>query len=320
MGLRKWLGDSITGWLTHEREESTGTPMCDFERISYEIRPCDVLLVEGRSRVSDVIKTISQSPWTHAAIYLGRLHDIEDETTREHIKFIYDGNPADQLILEALMGEGTVIRPLSVYNNDHLRICRPKGLSRNDASQVIAYTVRHLGCDYDVRQLLDLARFVFPYGILPRRWRSSLFQHNAGIPTRSVCSSLIAAAFSSVHYPILPVISHGKGGRVTLFKRNFRLYTPSDFDYSPYFDIIKYAYLGLEDMEIYRKLPWDKEGIICNDENDCHVPIDDLSQALTEDNEENEAVLDASAKWKLKRYASINTLKTLLNKKEDDKV
>lgn len=318
MGLRKWLGNGITGWLTHERE-SSGTPMCDFERICYEIRPCDVLLVEGRSRVSDVIKTISQSPWTHAAIYLGRIHDIEDETTREHIKFIYDGDPSDQLILEALMGEGTVIKPLEVYNNDHLRICRPKGLSRKDASHVIAFAVRHLGCDYDVRQLLDLARFVFPYGIVPRRWRSSLFQHNAGIPTRSVCSSLIAAAFSSVHYPILPVISHGKEGRVTLFKRNFRLYTPSDFDYSPYFDIIKYAYLGLEDMEIYRKLPWDKEGIICNDESDCYIPDDDLSHALTENEEDNAGAPEASERWRIKRYASVNTLMALISKKEDDK-
>ena len=52
------------------------------------------------------------------------------------------------------------------------------------------------------------------------------------------------------------------------------LYTPSDFDYSPYFEIVKYPYLGLEELSIYRKLPWDKEGIVCNGEDDCYLPPD----------------------------------------------
>ena len=183
--------------------------------------------------------------------------------------------------------------------------------------------MRHLGCDYDVRQLLDLARFIFPYGIVPRRWRSSLFQHNAGTPTRTVCSSLIAAAFSSVHFPILPVISHNEDGSVTLYKRNFRLYTPSDFDYSPYFDIIKYAYMGLEDMEIYRKLPWDTQGIVCNSEDDCFLP-EDLAPAVetglpldaTDDSDLEEQPEDAGSK--LRRYININLLSAHRQHKAED--
>ena len=62
----KWLTEKIIAWLTEE-DEPAGTPPCDFERLSFEIRPCDVLLVEGRSRVSEVIKTITQSVWTHSA-------------------------------------------------------------------------------------------------------------------------------------------------------------------------------------------------------------------------------------------------------------
>ena len=57
-----------------------------------------------------------------------------------------------------------------------------------------------------------------------------------------------------------------------MYKRNFRLYTPPDFDYSPYFEIIKYPLLGLNDLAVYRQLPWDQDGVICNDENDCYIP------------------------------------------------
>jgi hypothetical protein len=56
-----------------------------------------------------------------------------------------------------------------------------------------------------------------------------------------------------------------------LFRRNTKLITPSDFDYSPYFDVIKYPMLGLDDLAVYRKLPWDRTGVHCNDIGDCFV-------------------------------------------------
>lgn len=269
-----WLGKKIIDWLIHEGGPS-GVPQCDFERLSFEIRPCDVLLVEGRARVSEVIKTITQSQWTHSALYLGRLHDIEDEGVREHVSWLYDGDPSDQLIIEPLLGKGTVISPLKKYAGEHVRICRPAGLSRTDAGRVLAFATKHLGHAYDVRQLLDLARFLFPYGVIPRRWRSSLFEHNIGQPTRTVCSTLIASAFSSVQFPILPVIHREKNGTIKLYKRNTRLYVPRDFDTSPYFDIIKYPLLGLNDLAVYRQLPWDTEGVVCNGENECFIPGED---------------------------------------------
>ncbi len=269
--ITAWLGRKISDWLTVEKPPDH-TPLCDFERLRYEIRPADVLLVEGRSRVSEVIKNITQSPWTHSALYLGRLSDIDDPDVREHVSLFYDGDPNDQLVIEALLGEGTIVSPLEKYHRDHLRICRPAGLSRQDAQAVIAYAVCHLGCDYDIRQLLDLARLLFPYGIVPRRWRSSLFEHNAGIPTRTVCSSMIAAAFNHVHFPVLPVVERMEDGKLRLYKRNSKLYTPRDFDYSPYFEIIKYPYIGIEDRALYRSLPWDEEGQVCNGANDCFIP------------------------------------------------
>lgn len=266
-----WVNSQIIRWLTHERPPA-GVPQSNFDRLSFEMRPCDVLLVEGRSRVSDVIKTITQSQWTHSALYIGRLHDIEDEAVREHVSWLYDGDPNDQLIIEPLLGRGTVVSSLDSYAEDHVRICRPTGLMRADVNRVVKFAVQHLGSDYDVRHLLDLARFLFPYSILPRRWRSNLFERHVGLPTRTVCSTMIASAFSSVQFPILPVVHRSEDGKVKLYKRNTRLYVPRDFDTSPYFEIIKYPMLGLDDLAVYRQLPWDTEGVICNSENECFLP------------------------------------------------
>ncbi len=272
MNILRWLQDRLVSWLVEE-DVPDESMLCNFDQLQYEIRPCDVLLVEGKSRISEVIKTITHSSWSHAALYIGRLHDIHDDRLRDQVRFNYHGDPRAPLVIEALLGKGTIITPLSRYRGYHLRICRPKGLVPQDSHSVINYALQHLGSDYDVRQLLDLARFLFPYNLLPRRWRSSLFAHNAGIPTSTVCSSMIASAFTQVHYPILPVVRREGEGGLRFFKRNHRLFTPSDFDYSPYFEIIKYPVMGLDDLAVYRRLPW-KDGLICNDEDDCYLQSD----------------------------------------------
>ena len=83
---------------------------------------------------------------------------------------------------------------------------------------------------------------------------------------------MIASAFSAVHFPILPVIHRNEDGKIKLYKRNTSLYVPRDFDTSPYFDIIKYPLLGLNDLAVYRQLPWDTEGVVCNSEHECFIP------------------------------------------------
>ncbi len=289
MGLRAWLGQRVSDWLVSEKDTGPG-PLCDYERLRYEIRPCDVILVEGRSRVAEVIKNITQSPWSHAVLYLGRVHDVDSEEKRARLLEHYDGSPDEQLVIEALLGHGTIVAPLSKYGNDHLRICRPNGLSRMHAQEVVAYAIDSLGSNYDVRQLVDLARFLFPYGVLPRRWRSSLFEYHAGIPTRTVCSTMLASAFMSVNYPILPVIQPSEDGTMRWYQRNPRRFTPRDFDYSPYFDIIKYPYFNLDHRSLYHRLPWSTEGLVCNDTGDCFEP---RPPPVAEPDEEEPVVMEA---------------------------
>lgn len=64
----------------------------------------------------------------------------------------------------------------------------------------------------------------------------------SGLPTRAICSSLIARAFDQVRYPILPrieTVADEGARREILHIRHHSLYMPRDFDISPFFQVVK---------------------------------------------------------------------------------
>ena len=78
----------------------------------------------------------------------------------------------------------------------------------------------------------------------------------SGDPTRIICSALIAQAFESVRYPILPRVTQmtsRKARRDILEIRHSSLYAPRDFDISPYFDVVKPTILFGFD---YKQMHW----------------------------------------------------------------
>lgn len=257
-----WLIERITHWLTKNHPPRRAY-LCDFERIRYELRPGDVLLIEGRNQISRFIRKVTQSPWSHAALYLGRLYDVDNLNLRKKIQQHFGGASDSQLLIESLIGKGTIITALPHYRHDHIRICRPQGLSRKDAQLVIGYAINRLGGKYDVRHVIDLARFILPWGYFSR-WHSILFDPTPSKAAYDICSAMIAEAFGSVKFPILPVVKHDDENGIELIQRNPRLFTPSDFDYSPYFDIIKYPFFSLSEQPPYHHLPW-KEGAVSID-------------------------------------------------------
>lgn len=245
-------------WLIYEPPIKEILPY-DFNRLKYEIRPGDVLLIEGRSRISSVIRSVMQSPWTHAALYIGRLNDIEDEKLQAKILSHRQVKPSARLIVEDVLNKGTIVSLLSEYENHHLRICRPIGISPIDLQTVMAFAINSIGQPYNVRDFLDLFRFILPWSILPRRWGSKLFRTPQGLPESAICSSLIANAFIAVQFPILPFIHTTEEGGVSVAQRNPYLFTPKDFDYSPYFEIIKYPLFNPDQpLPYYRRMPWVK--------------------------------------------------------------
>ena len=275
--LQSFVSGPFARWLSTPRRPRE-YPLSHFDRIRQEVKPCDVLLVEGRSRIAEAVKAVTQSPWSHAALYLGRLHDVEDEDARTALAVhVGDRSPSEQFVIESQLGLGTVVRPLKVYQDDHLRICRPAGLSLTDAQTILAYAISRLSLPYDLRQIFDLARFLLPWSFLPRRWRSSLFRTAPGNPTRTVCSTMIAEAFNAVQFPILPLAQTDEGGQVRLFRRNPKLCTPSDFDHSPYFEIIKYAFMDFGHYANYRLLPWSEADVLEGAPPGAQVPPEALA-------------------------------------------
>lgn len=267
MGFSKKIKEKILDWLTNEPIPKE-VPPCDFTRLKHEIRPGDVILVEGHSHISKVVSKVTNSPWSHAALYIGRINDIEDDDLRqlveEYLQNTSNKNTTEitkntRLIIEGLLGKGTIVTPLNTYRHHHVRICRPIEISHADAQLVIAYAIKGLGKPYNVRQSIDLARFLLPWTIFPRRWGSTLFTTPSGEPESGICSSLLAEAFTSVKFPILPYSRPNKNSGIELFHRNPYLITPKDFDYSPYFEIIKYPILSPEELPYYRRLPWTEE-------------------------------------------------------------
>lgn len=239
--------------------------LCDFNRIEQELQMGDVILVEGRSRISRVIRRVTHSPWTHAALYVGRIHDVDNKRIRDFLAAKYCGHSRDRVIIESIVGEGTQINPLKDYHKDHLRICRANGLMAEDAQRVINHASTHIGREYDLRHVFDLARFYTKHFFIPNRWKSILFSLKPTEVKKDICSVMIAKAFAKIHFPIRPLIRRDTRHKVEAIRRNPRLCTPSDFDYSPYFDIIKYPMMPVYGNKTYKYLPW-HEGLISSDE------------------------------------------------------
>jgi len=285
------IQEKVSHWfirlLNKEEKLEPSYPLSDFDRIRYEVRPGDVLLVEGQTRVSNIVRTLTQSTWSHATLYIGRLHDIENPSDRLHVASLAGCGPDTQLVIESALGKGTLATSLEYYSHFHLRICRPRGISRTDAQKVISFAIRQLGKPYNVRQIFDLMRLLLPLTFIPRHWHSSLFKsEDASDVARTVCSTMLVEAFQSVNFPVLPIIEE-KNNRFTLKKSNPFLAIPKDFDTSPYFEIIKYPFISFESQGRYHSLPWSTET-----EDAVKVPTQPVNQTPKT---EQPQYLDASA-------------------------
>jgi hypothetical protein len=201
----------------------------DADALRATLLPGDVLLVEGNNHISGVIKYLTQSTWSHAALYVGPIGD----------RVTPDGEPL--VLVEANIGQGVVAAPLSKYIRCHTRICRPTGLYAEDRARVCAYAAERIGFDYDLKNIIDLLRYLLPLPV-PQRWRRRMMALGSGHPTRIICSALIAQAFESVRYPILPKVTRvkSKAARQEILEiRHSSLFAPRDFDISPYFAVVK---------------------------------------------------------------------------------
>lgn len=219
----------------------------DPARLRKTIKPGDILLVEGNLRISIAIKYLTQSTWSHAAVYVG------------------PENPDDldsPCLIEADVAHGVIKVPLSKYAGLSTRICRPVNLREEDREKLIQYLNSKIGMKYDMSNTMDLARYLFPMPPVPVKWRRKMLAMGSGEPTKAICSTLIAQAFQYIKYPVLPKVSEqvvldpqtGEDIREEILHiRHYSLFTPRDFDISPYFQVIKPT---IETGFDYKKINW----------------------------------------------------------------
>lgn len=235
----KWLKEKISGYIINYIHK----PVWKYETFSVtspkilenHLKPGDVLLIEGNQRISSIIKFLTQSTWSHATLYIGDSLLTKTE------------NGEALCLIEAEADGGVKAVPLSKYKQFNTRICRPKNLNADEINQVITFAINSIGHQYDMKNIIDLVRYLFPYPPVPIFMRRRMLALGSGDPTRAICSTLIAQAFQSINYPILPHITKecvDNGAARYLEKeiyhiRHYSLFTPRDFDLSPYFSVVK---------------------------------------------------------------------------------
>ena len=244
------IGLSMARYLMAEVETHPLAPPEPTERLRELLRPGDVILVEGRSRISQPIKYLTQSTWSHAALFVGPVAGCAEAGGEPHV------------LVEADLVDGVRLSPLSRYRDYHVRICRPANLDSDDIDRLLAFVAKRVGAKYDLYNLFDLFRFLAPTPPIPSRLRRRFIAVGSGAPSRAICSTLIAEAFHSIRYPVLPMIEMVAASdpktqrhitREILHIRDSSLYTPRDFDLSPFFAVLKPELAAGFD---YHKVTW----------------------------------------------------------------
>lgn len=247
------LGHLLARYLNKETHQHGPIPSHTPEQLLAALQPGDVLLVEGNRRVSSAIKYLTQSTWSHAALFTGIDHRL---TT-----------PTNHCFVEADTIAGVRTVGIEAFSGLNIRICRPVGLSETDCQRVIDHAMARLGDQYDLRNVWDLARYLIATPPVPQAYRRRLIALGSGDPSRAICSTLIAQAFQSIRYPILPITEQHAASspqcpgcvKEVMHIRHYSLFAPRDFDISPYFQVIK---AELDANFDYRSLHW----------GDNHVP------------------------------------------------
>ena len=278
MGIRSWLIDRLVGFLTEPLSDYEHRGWNDPDALQRHIRKGDVLLVEGDSRISVIIKYLTQSSWSHSAFYIG------DELLRrggelaEHARKDF-GDEAAHLLVEALP-QGVVASPLSKYIDFNIRLVRPHRLRAEHLEIILDEHVAAIGWRYDLRNIFDLARYLLPVSLIPTRLQRTALHFGSGVPTEVICSSLIGQIFQKVRFPILPAVEFPDGAEQAAPRRGWltrlifgydsrrhtgifhirhpTLLTPRDFDLSPYFEIVKFNTIADERFD-YTRIRWARE-------------------------------------------------------------
>jgi uncharacterized protein YycO len=141
------------------------------------LRPGDVILTEGNSRVAALVRRVTRSRWAHVSVYVGPLEAGDDA----------------RCVVEADISAGVRAVPLSEFKGQRARIVRPQSLTDADRQRLVDWLVGHIGAPYDLAHAWALGRSLLKLPA-PRTMVQDA--------KRFICSSLLAQAFLFVGHPI----------------------------------------------------------------------------------------------------------------------
>lgn len=275
--VRDWLTAKLTRFLNQPVGYYEQHHPNDLDRLQRHIRKGDVLLVEGHQRVSAVIKYLTHSSWSHAALYVGD-ELVQRGGPLKELAIEHFGDEASCLLVEALM-EGVVAAPLSKYVDHNVRICRPHRLRPAHLERVVDEAVASIGQRYDLRNIVELALYLAGMTLVPVRYRRRALRFGSPRSGQVICTSLLGRIFQDVGFPVLPQMAHpvapgepaprrrGLLGKLSLRREPYSavyrrrpptLLMPRDFDLSPFFEIVKFNVLSERGFD-YERIEWVEE-------------------------------------------------------------
>ena len=273
--LREWITERVTRFLNAPVGHYEQHHPNDLDALKRQVRKGDVVLVDGDLRVSVLIKYVTHSPWSHAALYVGdellRRGGAMRALAEEHF-----GSEAEHIVVEAVM-EGVVASPLSKYADHNVRLCRPHLLLPKQLEGILAGAIDAIGWRYDLRNVIDLALHLGSAALLPPKRRKRVLRFGSGAARSVICTSLLGQLFAEVGFPVLPQVTYpdapggserprrpllsvwsrrGDGSDSVLQGRHPTLLMPRDFDLSPFFHVVK---VGAPDVLDYERINWEDE-------------------------------------------------------------
>src|SRR5258708_35543514 len=127
-GIISWLLVRMSDWLVGLHTKPIKSYALhiptDIAATKRHIRKGAVILVEGNERISECIKYLTQSSWSHSALYVG------DEPIRRNPEMKAPlvarfGEEANFLLVEAIVEAGVALSPLSKYTPANPPVRRP---------------------------------------------------------------------------------------------------------------------------------------------------------------------------------------------------
>ena len=105
--LLRLIGTQLAKYLTKEHIYEDHYFRISIDDIKSALEPGDVVLVEGQSRVSSAIQFITNSNWSHAAVFIGKTDFFS------------------HCLIEVNAVNGCTYTDINTYKHHNLRICRP---------------------------------------------------------------------------------------------------------------------------------------------------------------------------------------------------